>query len=211
MLNDLSDEDRSQGWSLLFDGENLDHWRGFRLQNVPEGWIVDDNSIHYNGKVRSGDIITREQYRDFELQLEWKVLKAGNSGIFFRVSEDFDKAWATGPEMQVLDDAGHRDGAKRETSAGSNYALHSPNRDVVRKAGEWNQVGIVVRGNKVEHWMNGVKIVEYELLSEEWRKKVTESKFSTLSHYGLMEVGHIALQDHGDPVWYRNIRIRHLN
>ena len=147
MLNTLTEEERAEGWTLLFDGKSMDQWRGFRQQEVPEGWEINDDSIHYTGKVRAGDIICKDQYADFELRLEWKVLEAGNSGIFFRVSEEFDTVWYTGPEMQVLDDARHRDGAKRETSAGANYALHPPAKDVVNEAGEWNQVGIVARGN----------------------------------------------------------------
>ena len=142
MLNTLTEEERAEGWTLLFDGQSLDQWRGFRSQEIPQGWEVNDDSIHYTGKVRAGDILTREQYGDFHLRLEWKVLEAGNSGIFFRASEEYESLWYTGPEMQVLDDAGHRDGARRETSAGANYALHPPSKDVVRKAGEWNQVGI---------------------------------------------------------------------
>ncbi len=211
MLNTLTEEERAEGWTLLFDGKSLDQWRGFRSQEVPEGWEVNDDSIHYTGKVRAGDILTREQYGNFDLRLEWKVLEAGNSGIFFRASEEYESLWYTGPEMQVLDDAGHRDGAKRETSAGANYALHPPSQDVVRKAGEWNQVGIVANGNHVEHWMNGEKIVEYELRSEDWKQKVAASKFKDLPHYGLMDAGHIVLQDHSDPVWFRNIKIRKLD
>jgi hypothetical protein len=159
---------------------------------------------------RGGDLITVDQYGDFELRLEWKIARGGNSGIMFHVTDDAGQTYETGPEMQVLDNGGHADGRDPVTSAGSNYALHAPTRDVTRPIGEWNEVRLLVRGPHVEHWLNGVKLLEYELWSPDWEARVQASKFKTMPGYGRARRGHIALQDHGDRVSYRNIRIKTL-
>jgi isopenicillin-N epimerase len=204
--NTLSEAERAAGWRLLFDGRTTDGWRGFRRDAMPDGWQVRDGTLAR--VAQAGDIITTEQFSSFELTLEWKVAAGGNSGIFFHVTENADYVWQTGPEMQILDNAGHRDGLQPETSTGSNYALHAPSRDVARPAGEWNAVRLIVRGDHVEHWLNGEKIVEYELGSDDWEARVAASKFGEMPGYGRNRRGHIALQDHGDPVEFRSIRIR---
>lgn len=209
----LPTEEREQGFRLLFDGRTLDGWRGFRREDVPGAWVVEDGTLHFTGAGGGddrGDIITVEQFGDFELRLEWKISPGGNSGIFFRVSETTDRTYESGPEMQVLDDAGHADGRDPKTSAGSNYALHAPSARTIRPVGEWNEIRILATGGHVEHWVNGVMVVRYELGSEEWERLVADSKFAAWPDYGRHAVGHIALQDHGDPVWYRNIRVRAL-
>lgn len=209
-VNQLTDKERADGWKLLFDGKTTKGWRGFHKGTVPDGWRAIDGAL-----VRAepaGDIITTDQFESFELAVEWKISEGGNSGIFFRVAED-DKVKAvyeTGPEFQVLDNAKHQDGRSPLTSAGSNYALHAPKRDVTRPVGQWNQARIIVNGNHVEHWMNGEKIVEYDLGSAEWQTLVKNSKFGTMPRYGKEAKGHIALQDHGDRVEYRNIKIRSI-
>ncbi len=175
---------------------------------MPDGWQVVDGTL--TRVAPAGDIITKEQFRNFELRLEWKLAEAGNSGIMFRVTEDQRRAWLSGPEMQVLDDARHRDGRVPETSAGSNYGLHAPKPGAVRPAGSWNSVRLLVRESHVEHWLNGIKVVEYELESPEWERLVSQTKFDTIPSYGRQRTGHIALQDHGDWVAYRNIRIKRL-
>ncbi|HVR30099.1 MAG TPA: DUF1080 domain-containing protein, partial [Thermoanaerobaculia bacterium] len=156
------------------------------------------------------DIVTKDEYGDFELALEWAVGPAGNSGIFFRVSDDAQRTYETGAEYQILDNAGHRDGQRAVTSAGSNYALHAPVEDVTRPLGEWNEARIRVEGQRVEHWLNGTKLLEYELWTDEWKAMVAASKFAAMPRYGLNRKGHIALQDHGDPVRFRNLKIRPL-
>ncbi len=207
-MNTLTPEESRAGWRLLFDGETTNGWRGFRRDAVPDGWQVEDGTL---ARVAAGgDIVTVEQYENFELRLEWKVGPAGNSGIFFRVSENTEESYHNGPEMQVLDDERHPDGASTLTSAGSTYALYPCPRGVVRPAGEWNAVRIVVDGAHVEHWLNGVKVVEYELWSDEWEERVRNSKFAEWPAYGRNVRGHVGLQDHGDPVWYRNVKIRAL-
>jgi hypothetical protein len=157
-----------------------------------------------------GDIITTRQYGDFELQLEWKISPGGNSGIMYRVTEDAEATYETGPEMQVLDDARHADGGSPLTSAGSCFGLYPAPRGVVKPAGEWNAARILVRGSHVEHWLNGVKLLEYELGSEDWAARVAGSKFGQWPGYGKAARGYIALQDHGDEVAYRNIKLREL-
>jgi hypothetical protein len=184
-------------------------WRGFKKADLPVGWQLVEGALTRVGA--GGDIVTREQYQDFELELEWKIAKGGNSGVFFHVSEDtMGAVYQTGPEMQVLDNAGHPDGRNPLTSAGSNFALHAPARDVTRPAGQWNRARLVVNGARVEHWLNDVLVVRYDLWTPEWKQRVRESKFSSMPRYGLAPTGHIALQDHGDWVAYRNIRIRRL-
>jgi hypothetical protein len=185
-------------------------WRGFKSDRLPDGWQVIDGAL--TRVAPAGDIVTREQFQDFELALEWKVKPGGNSGVFYRVSEapELESVWQSGPEAQVLDDAGHPDGAKPETSAGACYGLYPAPRGVVLPAGEWNAMRILVRERQVEHWLNGRKVVDYELGSPEWEERVRRSKFADLRRYGREPLGHIALQDHGDWVAYRNIRIRAL-
>ena len=205
----LTAADVKDGWRLLFDGQTLKNWRAFRSDAPPPGWQAIDGALVREGS--GGDIMTVEQFADFELRLEWKIAKNGNSGIMFRVTQDGSQTYETGPEFQVLDNAGHKDGGNSLTAAGSNYALHPPVRDATRPVGEWNDVRLVVNGPHVEHWMNGVKLLEYELWSDDWNARVQASKFNKMPHYGRAKRGHIALQDHGDPVWYRNIRIKPLS
>ena len=205
--NQLSAEEEAAGWRLLFDG-TLDSWRGYRREDAPGGWSAQDGTLAFTPGVDDGSLITVDRFADFELALEWKLGAGGNSGVFYRATEAERAPYWTGPELQILDNAGHPDGRNPETSAGSNYALHAPVEDVTRPVGEWNQVRIVIRGAQVEHWMNGVKVVEYEFWTDEWRAMVAETKFAEWPGYGMARAGHIGLQDHGNPVWYRNIKLR---
>jgi hypothetical protein len=200
-------QDSSQPrWQILFDGHSADAWRGYQRADLPSGWQVVDGALT---RVAPGrDIVTRDQFDDFELELEWKVAAGGNSGIMFRVTEDAKETYHSGPEYQVLDDAGHADGKSRLTSAASDYGLHASPPGVVKPAGQWNSARLVVRGAHVEHWLNGQKVVEYELWSPEWEALVKASKFGAWPGFGRAKRGHIALQDHGDWVAYRNIRIK---
>jgi hypothetical protein len=200
-------------WQPLFDGETLRGWRGFQAQGVPEGWTVTpQNEIHFSKTDVDYDfgLMTEQQFDDFELAFEWRVVPGGNSGVFFRVVEDGHAAiWETGPEYQVVDNVGHADGQDPVTSAGSNYGLHGPDEDFARPAGEYNEGRIVALGDRVEHWLNGQRVVEYELGSPDWQQRVSDTKFSELPAYGVAARGHIALQE-GGPVWFRNIRIRSI-
>ncbi len=205
-MNRLTDQERADGWRLLFDGESLEHWRGFGRDDLPDGWAARDGMLTRVGP--GGDIITRETFDDFELVAEWRVESGGNSGILYRGDELADYIYKTAPEMQVLDDAGHTDGGSPLTSAGAVYGLYPAPRGVVQPAGEWNHARIVADGAHVEHWLNGEKVAEYEQGSEEWDRLVAESKFAQWPRFGTLREGHIGLQDHGDRVEYRNLKIR---
>ncbi|HVS15438.1 MAG TPA: DUF1080 domain-containing protein [Thermoanaerobaculia bacterium] len=213
--NQLTAAEKEEGWTLLFDGESLDAWRGYQMDALGAGWQVADGTLHFappEGEAgRRSDLVSREQYGDFELALEWRIETGGNSGIMFRVTEDAEKTYHTGPEVQILDDDAHRDGGNPKTSCGANYALHAPAKAMARPVGEWNTVRLVVAGDHVGHWLNEVKVVEYRLWTDEWKALVAASKFAQWPGYGMAKRGHVVLQDHGNPVWYRNLKVRALN
>lgn len=198
-------------WVSLFDGKTADAWRGFQQTGLPASWQVVDGALTVTTSP-GHDIITRDTFDSFELELDWMIHTGGNSGIFFHVVEDpkFKYVWESAPEFQVLDNQGHKDALDARTSAGSNYALDAPARDVTKKPGEWNHARIIVNGSHVEHWLNGEKLLEYEMWTDDWKQRVAASKFKGMPAYGLAKTGHIALQ--GDHGWvaYRNIRIRRI-
>lgn len=206
-MNELTSEMAAAGWQSLFDGESLAGWRNYQAApGTPvRGWSVVDGTLARTSA--GGDIVSEQQFTNFELALEWRVREGGNSGIFIRATEDEPLIYESAPEMQVLDDARHPDGADPLTSAGSNYGLNPAPRGVVKPAGEWNAVRIRVEGDRVTHWLNDERIVDYDLGSEDWKARVADSKFAAWPNYGTAPRGHIGLQDHGDPVAFRNIRI----
>ena len=206
----LSAEEKAQGFQFLFDGTNTNAFRGYKRQNLPRGWVLSDGILAYVPGVEGGDIITKEEFGDFDLRLEWKIATGGNSGVMYHVQETKDATFETGIEMQVLDDAKHPDGKNPLTSAGSAYGLYAPTQKVVLPANNWNSIRIVSKGNHVEHWMNGVKIVEYEKGSQDFKDRLSKSKFKDWSDFAKFTTGHLAFQDHGDTVAFRNIRIRKL-
>jgi Domain of Unknown Function (DUF1080) len=197
------------GWRTLFDGKLLDTFRGWREDGMPQGWHVVDGTLAKEGHV--DDLVTRDQFGDFELELEWKIGRAGNSGIFYRGTREYDEIYWSGPEYQLLDDANAPDGRNPLTAAASAYGLYAPPAGVVKAFGEWNKTRIVIKGGHVEHWLNGQKVVEYDLGSPEWKAKVAASKFSEYPHYGLAKTGLIGIQgDHPGSLALRHIRIRVL-
>jgi hypothetical protein len=207
--NALTPQEKAEGWRLLFDGKSLDGWRGYNKPAAPDAWKVVNGELVLTGK--GGDLVSAEQFADFELKLDWKLVKpGGNSGVFFHGVETSDPIYYSAPEIQIIDNKGHKDAVTPTHTAGSNYDLDAPSRDTTKAIGEWNELRVVVKGPHVEHWLNGVKVVEYELWSPEWEKKVKASKFAKWPGYGRAKTGHIALQDHGDPVAFRNIKIRAL-
>ena len=197
------------GWQDLSDG-TMGAWRGYQRQDVPAGWTAAGDTI--SKEIATGDIITRDQFGDFELELEWKIGPGGNAGIFYRGTEEYEHIYWTAPEYQLLDDAGAPNGESRLTSAGADYGLYPSPPGIVKPANEWNSARIVVRGNHVEHWLNGQKLLEYELGSEDWKAKVQASKFSEWPNYGKSPRGYIAIQgDHEGNLALRNVRIRRLD
>jgi len=206
--NTLTDAERSAGWRLLFDGQSTAGWRDYGKQTLSDGWTVKDSALTRVGA--GGDIVTNDEFGNFELSIDWKIEPGGNSGIFYRASEEKDEIYWNAVEMQVLDDAKHPDGQNPLQSAGAAYDLYPAPRGHVRPGGEWNSARLVVNGNHVEHWLNGFKMVEYEIGSRDWDAKVAESKFKPHPQFGKNRQGHIGLQDHGNIVAFRNIKIRIL-
>lgn len=197
------------GLKVLFDGTSTDAWRGYRRDSFPsKGWVVENGALKTVVGGDRCDLITKDTFKDFELELEWRVSPGGNSGVMYDVSEGQTETYHTGPEMQVLDDAGHNDGKESKTSAGSLYALVAPVGKALKPVGEYNQARLVKKGSHVEHWLNGKKIVEYELGSGALAKLIAESKFKDMPRFAKEGQGHIALQHHGQEVWFRNVRIR---
>jgi len=194
----------------LFNGRDLTGWRGYKTQAVPEGWSAKDGEL--TKSKGTGDLLTTDQYGDFDLSFEWKLSRGGNAGVFYRGTEEYDHIYWSAPEYQLLDDAHHADGRSRLTSAGADYALYPPPAGIVKPAEEWNSSRIVARGNHVEHWLNGQKVVEYDFNSPDWEAKVKASKFGAYPHYGRAARGYIGIQgDHDGVLSLRNIRIRELS
>lgn len=196
-------------WRPLFDGQTLNGWRAYQGKTPSSGWSARNGELTKSGAAE--DIITADQFGDFEFAFDWKLTPGGNAGVFYRATEEYEHVYWSGPEYQLLDDAAHPDAKNRLTSAGANYALYPSPEGVVKPAGEWNSARIVARGAHVEHWMNGTKLLEYELWSPDWAAKVKASKFGEWPNYGLAKRGHIAIQgDHDGALALRNIRIREL-
>ena len=196
-------------WRSLFDGASLKEWRGYKTDKVPAGWRIENGTLTKDKPV--ADIVTRDQFGNFELELDWKIGEAGNAGIFYRGTEEYDHIYWSAPEYQLLDDIKGEDNKSRLTSAGAAYAILPSPAGHLKPVGEWNRARIVANGSHVEHWLNGVKLLEYELGSPEWEAKVKASKFKDWPNYGRAKRGHIALQgDHAGTLAFRNIRIREL-
>ncbi len=207
--NVLNEEEKALGWELLFNGTVADKLRGFKQEGFPaKGWEIKDGAIHHVKGAEGGDLVTDADFENFEFVCQWKVSAGGNSGIIYRCDEEHEYSWQTGLELQVLDDAGHADGKNEKTRAGTLYGLIKCATDVARPAGEWNEARIVAKGSKIEHWLNGYKVVECDLDSEAYQKLRAESKFAAMADFGRKRRGHIALQDHGDEVWFRDLKVR---
>jgi hypothetical protein len=205
----LTPEQRAAGWRSLFDGTNTDAWRGYKEQSLPAGWRIVDGLLTKSGAV--GDIMTKDQFANFQLAFDWKLSPGGNAGLFYRGTEEYDKMYWSAPEYQLLDDAGHPDGQSRLTSAGANYGLYPAPAGVVKPANQWNSTLIVAQGNTIQHWLNGQKLLEYEISGPDWTAKVKASKFLAYPHYGLTPKGYISIQgDHDGALSIRNVRIREL-
>ncbi|MDX1314792.1 MAG: DUF1080 domain-containing protein [Eudoraea sp.] len=194
---------------------SADSWKGYNLESLPDNWAIEDDVIECFGKAgdSGGDIITREQFDNFELELEWKITKGGNSGIFYHVveSKEYHSPYQTGPEYQILDDAGFPHPLQEWQKAGADYAMHLPNdQKTLKPVGSWNSSKIIFNKGKVEHWLNGKKILEFDKFSDDWQQRRNSGKWDDYPDYGRANTGHLGLQDHGDGVWFRKVRVRRL-
>ena len=198
-------------WLVLFDGESVSGLRGYRMDAFPWGsWAIEDGSLKTVPGEKGIDIISMEIFKDFELELDWKLQSGGNSGIFYFATEDGDFIWQSAPEMQVLDNISHRDGLRDETSAGALYDLIPTIREAVKPLGEFNKVRIVSKDGHIEHWLNGMLLLEYDYGSPAMNELISKSKFRDMPFFAKASEGRVGLQgDHGE-VWYRNIRIKKL-
>jgi len=197
------------GWKVLFDGTSLNAFRGYKSDAVPKGWVIEDGTLTKHERV--ADIVSKDEFGDFELSIDWKIGEAGNAGIFYRGTEEYDHIYWSAPEYQLLDDAKAADNKTRLTCAGAAYAIYPSPPGHLKPVGQWNNTRIVVNGNHVEHWLNGFKLLEYELGSPDWEAKVKASKFKDWPNYGKAKRGRIAMQgDHEGDLAFRNIRIREL-
>jgi hypothetical protein len=213
--NALSADEQQQGWKLLFDGKSMQGWRVFRnLEN--NSWEVSDGTLHCkpfdeNGENKRADLITENKYGNFELKFDWKITPQANTGVIFHVSEEMKESYETGPEFQIVDDVGYAGDPEKTQLTGALYHMYPAAAEKPLNAvGEWNESRIVINGNHVEHWLNGMKVVEYELKSEDWKKRIKASKWKDFPKYASTGTGHIALQDHKNEVWFRNLKIKTL-
>jgi len=196
-------------WRSLLQDHSAPDWRGWKAPGLPAGWHVGGGVLSKEGPV--DDLVTNETFGNFELELEWKTGRGGNSGIFYRGTREYDHIYWSAPEYQLLDDANAADGSSRLTAAAAAYALYGAPAGVVRPFDHWNKTRLVVKGTHVEHWLNGRKVVDYELKSADWKSRVEASKFAEYPNYGLATTGLIGLQgDHPGALAVRNIRIREL-
>lgn len=220
-LNTLSEAEMNEGWELLFDGKTTKGWHTYGQDTTGGAWKVTDGALYLDvtepadgQPLSGGDIVTEGEYENFHLKLEWKISENGNSGIMFLVNEDpenYKYPWQTGPEMQILDNNGHPDAKIVTHRAGDLYDLMASTEETVNAVGEWNQVEIIVEDSQLEFYLNGTNIVSVPLWGETWKSLISNSKFSEMSGFGTFKQGRISLQDHGDEVWFRNIKIKSLN
>jgi cytochrome c len=214
--NTLTKKEQKEGWKLLFDGKTTAGWRKFKSDKIGSAWKVENGELYLDPTVKEraqrGDIITDGEYENFELSLEWKIDSCGNSGIMYNVVEDekYSYVWLTGPEMQVLDNVCHKDAQIEKHRAGDLYDLIKCKTETVKPAGEWNVAKIIANKAKYEFWLNGTKVVEFTMHTPEWDALVQGSKFKSMPDFGKATKGHLSLQDHGDKVWFRNIKIKEI-
>ncbi len=212
--NVLSEDEIKDSWQLLFDGKSLDKWRDFKKSNIESGWIVDNGKLVALGKGAdtNGDIITKEEFSNFDLKLEWNISKGGNSGIFYGVQEGgFEIAYQSGPEYQLIDDINFPEKLEEWQKCGADYAMYpANNKKKLKEIGEWNSSEIIVKDSLVQYWLNDEKIVEFKRWTQDWKRRVSEGKWKDYPSYGIFKEGHIGLQDHGYKISFRDIKIKKL-
>ena len=214
--NTLTKSEKKHGWKLLFDGYTTKGWRNYKSDKIGAAWKVKDGALYLDAANKKdwqtedgGDIVTEGIYENYELSVEWKIQPCGNSGIIFNVQDgNYDYVWHTGPEFQVLDNACHPDAKIIKHSAGDLYDLISCKVETVKPAGEWNQARIIANKGNYSFWLNGTEVTSVNMNSPEWKALIAGSKFKDKPDFGMFTKGRISLQDHGDQVWYRNIKIK---
>jgi hypothetical protein len=226
--NHLTKAERADGWRLLFDGKTFEGWKIYGAENnTIAHWEIEDGALHFTRDVSFAgmlwnhinpfaqgavDLMTLARFEDFELAIDWRISEGGNSGIFYSVpNEEARLSWDFGLEMQILDDAGHMDGQIDNHRSGDLYDLQSLARDAARPVGEWNHARIRIENERIQHWLNDVKIADIMRGGKEWNAAIKASKFDGTEGFGRARQGHLTLQDHGDPVSFRNIKIRELD
>jgi hypothetical protein len=212
--NALSKSEKKEGWKLLFDGKSFDGWHGFNMKGIPDCWKIEDGIMKMTtvGGAESQDVITDKTYKSFELKLEFRLTKGANSGIIYHVAEDlkYKFPYETGAEYQVIDQDNWPGQLEDWQICGASYAMYPPKVRPYKPVGEWNQVHLIVNGNKVTHILNGKVVVEFEKYSDDWKKLRASGKWSDFPDYGKFDEGHISLQNHGTHVDYRSVRIKEL-
>ena len=207
--NQLTAEEKASGWTLLFNGKDLSQWRNFNKQQLNPQWVIKDEAIHLTGK-NGGDIVTKKSYQNFILKLDWKISIAGNSGIFLFVDEEGQKIYSHAPEIQILDNERHHDNKVDSHLSGSLYDLIASPEQSHRATGKWNQVTVLFQNSRLEVWQNQMKTIDIVIGSKRWHKLIATSKFSDWDGFGIKQTGYIGLQDHGDPVSFKNIKIKEI-
>ena len=209
--NTLSKKEKKEGWVLLFDGTTMNGWRAYKNRES-EGWDVKNGELYckQEGVKKRADLITNNQYENYELLIDWKISPKKNSGIIYMATEENGASYESGPEYQLIDDLGYPDKLSDKQLSGANYDMQAPGAKVSKPAGEFNHTKIVINKGHVEHWLNGTKVVDYQLWTPEWEQQKANSKWKDVKPYGMSKSGHIALQDHGGGVAFKNIKIKPL-
>lgn len=214
--NTLSEEEKAEGWKLIFDGQTTQGWRGYNQETLPEGWVVEAGTLKSLGQGGDigGDIVYGNQaFDNFELTLDWKIEEGGNSGIFYHIieGEEYPVAYHTAPEFQLIDQDGFPEKLEPWQSLGGDYGMYDPNYEgAIKPAGEWNTAKIIFTEDQVAYFLNGQKTVEFQPWSEDWKKRKEEGKWKDYPDYGEARTGLIGLQDHGSFIWFKNIKIKEL-
>jgi hypothetical protein len=209
--NELTAAEQKAGWTLLFDGKTTSNWRTF--QNKPDdSWEIINGELHCkkDGVHQRADLVTRDSYASFDIQFDWRVSKSANSGLLYHVQETHGGSYETGPEYQLIDDLGYEEKLEDWQKSGADYAMHPPMKIASRPAGQYNHSRLIVDGSHVQHWLNGIKVADFNSWTPQWDKLKKEGKWKDYPDYGVSKTGLIALQDHGGGIWFKNIKIKKL-
>lgn len=212
--NTLTHSEKKTGWKLLFDGKSMNGWRAYQNKQT-NSWSVKDGVMYCKGSSTDksdlrADMITDKQYENFDLSIDWKISPQGNSGILYLATEEFKAAYLSGPEYQIIDDLNFPQKLEDWQKTGANYAMDPAPTAAPNPVGQWNTTRIVVNKGHVQHWLNGKKLLDFEMWTDEWKKKKTEGKWKDAPGYGVSKKGHIGLQDHGSEAWFKNLKIKEL-